>query len=175
MARVQRHAIKANIGTKTVRLDKPLRGVVAVLAERLERAEPEFVGVAVMWLDVIADCRRLGDAAFEAERAGDVHLAGAFGFEPSEPEYHLPNFVGWPQTPRARPTIRRPVAGAGAQPHQSIIGHWPPQTTNLGVRSSNLFGRANQISHLRGMDVSWRIAKGQPRDIADNCIGYGNN
>jgi hypothetical protein len=60
MARVQRHAIKANIGTKTVRLDKPLRGVVAVLAERLESAEPEFVGVAVMWLD---------DAAFEAERA----------------------------------------------------------------------------------------------------------
>ena len=72
-----------------------------------------------MWLDVIADCRRLDDAAFEAERAGDVHLAGAFGFEPSEPEYHLPNIVGCPQTPRVRPTIRRPVAGAGAQPHQS--------------------------------------------------------
>jgi hypothetical protein len=34
--------------------------------------EPEFVDVAVMWLDVIADCRRLDDAAFEAERAQGV-------------------------------------------------------------------------------------------------------
>jgi hypothetical protein len=25
------------------------------------------------------------------------------------------------------------------------------------------------------MDVSWEIAKGQPRDIADDRIGYGNN
>jgi hypothetical protein len=44
-------------------LDEPLRGVVLALAEALERTEPELVDVAVMWLDVIADFRRLDDAA----------------------------------------------------------------------------------------------------------------
>jgi hypothetical protein len=42
---------------------------VASLAERLERAEPEFVDVAAMCLDVITDLSRHYDAAFEAERA----------------------------------------------------------------------------------------------------------
>jgi hypothetical protein len=51
---------------------KPLRRVVASLAERLERAEPEFVDVAVMWLDVIADFRRRDDAALETERTKRV-------------------------------------------------------------------------------------------------------
>ena len=69
MARVQRHAIKANIGAETVRLNEPLRGVVAALAQALERTEPEFVDVAVMRLDVIADCRRRDDSALQAERA----------------------------------------------------------------------------------------------------------
>jgi hypothetical protein len=52
MARVQRQAIKANIGAETARLDEQLSTVVAALAEALERTEPEFVDVAVMWLDV---------------------------------------------------------------------------------------------------------------------------
>jgi hypothetical protein len=43
MARIQRHAIKANIGAETASLDEPLRGVVAALAEALERTEPELV------------------------------------------------------------------------------------------------------------------------------------
>jgi hypothetical protein len=63
MVRVQRPPIKANIGTKTAHLDKPLRGVVAVLAKAHERAEPEFVYIAVMRLNVVADCRRLNNAA----------------------------------------------------------------------------------------------------------------
>ena len=66
MVRVQRHAIKADIGAETVRLDKPLSAVVATLAEALERTKPEFVDVAVMRLDVIADCRRCDDGALQA-------------------------------------------------------------------------------------------------------------
>jgi len=54
MARVQRPAIQANIGAETVRLNEPLRGVVAALAQALERTEPEFVDVAVMRPGVIA-------------------------------------------------------------------------------------------------------------------------
>ena len=62
MARVERPAIEAHIRPKTVDLDKPLPGVVATFAEAHERAEPEFVDVAVMRLNVIADCCRLDDA-----------------------------------------------------------------------------------------------------------------
>jgi hypothetical protein len=39
---------------------------VTLLAKRLERAEPEFIEVAVMLLDVITDCRRRDDAALQA-------------------------------------------------------------------------------------------------------------
>ena len=39
------------------------------LALALERTKPEFVDVAVMWLDVIADFRRRDDTALETERA----------------------------------------------------------------------------------------------------------
>jgi hypothetical protein len=42
---------------------------VATFAEAHERAKPEFVDVAVMRINVIADCRRLDDAALQAERA----------------------------------------------------------------------------------------------------------
>jgi hypothetical protein len=43
MIRVEGPPINANIGTKLERLHKPLRTVVTSLAERLERAEPEFI------------------------------------------------------------------------------------------------------------------------------------
>jgi hypothetical protein len=69
MARVERPAIEAHIGAKPTDLDKPLRGVAATFAEAHERTEPEFVGVAVMRLNVIADCRRLDDAGGEALEA----------------------------------------------------------------------------------------------------------
>ena len=69
MAWVERPAIEAHIRAKPAGLDKPLRRVVATFAEAHERAEPEFVDIAVMGLDVIADCRRLDDAALEAECA----------------------------------------------------------------------------------------------------------
>src|SRR6516162_5781793 len=54
-------------------------------------------------------------------------------------------------------------------PHESGAAHLH-QTTNLGVRSSNLFGRANKIRYLREWNVSWEIPRGQPRDIADHRI-----
>jgi hypothetical protein len=63
MPRIDRPPIKANIGAETAWLDKPLGTIVATLAQALKRAEPEFVDIAVMWLDVIADFRRLDDAA----------------------------------------------------------------------------------------------------------------
>jgi hypothetical protein len=72
MTGVQRPPIGADIGAKTARLDKPLRGVVAAFAETHERAEPEFVDIAVMRFNVVADCRRLDDAALEAEHAQRV-------------------------------------------------------------------------------------------------------
>jgi hypothetical protein len=52
---IERPAIEANIGSEPVELNESLRAVVAVLAEAHERAEPEFVGVAAMWLDVITN------------------------------------------------------------------------------------------------------------------------
>src|SRR5262249_9795862 len=67
MIRVEGPPINGNIGTKPARLHKPLRTVVTSLAERLERAEPEFIDVAVMWLDVVADFRRRGETALETE------------------------------------------------------------------------------------------------------------
>jgi hypothetical protein len=104
MTRVQRPPIKADIGAETARLDEPLRRVVTWLAERLERAEPEFVDVAAMWLDVIADGRRRDDAALEAERTQRM-LEQLVPSEPSE--YHSSHFVGLPRTPIAQPIIRR--------------------------------------------------------------------
>src|SRR5215472_10390244 len=70
MARFQRPAIQADIGAETARLDEPLHTVVASLAERLEWAEPEFVDVAAMCLDVITVLSRR--YALEAERAEGV-------------------------------------------------------------------------------------------------------
>jgi hypothetical protein len=68
MARVERPAIQADIGAETACLNEPLRTVVASLAERLERAEPEFVDVAAMCLEVVADFRRRDDTALDTER-----------------------------------------------------------------------------------------------------------
>jgi hypothetical protein len=66
MTRVQRPPIQSDIGAETVQFDEPLRAVMAALTERLKRPEPEFVDVAVMWLDVIADRRWRDDGALQA-------------------------------------------------------------------------------------------------------------
>jgi hypothetical protein len=66
MARVQRPPVQANVGAEAVDLDEPLRRVVTVLAERLKRAKPELVDIAMMWLDVVADCRWRDDGALQA-------------------------------------------------------------------------------------------------------------
>ena len=47
-------AIEA-IGSEPVEFNESLRAAVAVLAEAHEWAEPEFVGVAAMWLNVITN------------------------------------------------------------------------------------------------------------------------
>jgi hypothetical protein len=72
MAGVQRPPIRADIRTKSVHLGEPLAGIMTALAEAHERAEPKFVHVAMMRLDVIADCRRLDEAALKAEFAQRV-------------------------------------------------------------------------------------------------------
>jgi hypothetical protein len=72
MPRVERPPIKPNVGAKPARLDEPLCTVVAALAQAHKRAKPEFVDVAVMWLDVIADRRRLDDADLRAIRTERV-------------------------------------------------------------------------------------------------------
>ena len=72
MARVERPTIEAHIRAKPADLGKPLRGVVATFAEAHERAEPEFVDVAVVRLNMVADCRRLDDAPLQAERTQRV-------------------------------------------------------------------------------------------------------
>ena len=74
MIRVERPSIKTDIGAETVSLDEPLRGVVAALAETLERTKPESVDVAVMRLDVIADFRRRDDTALQTKRAQRVFV-----------------------------------------------------------------------------------------------------
>src|SRR5215472_14080790 len=115
MARFQRPAIQANIGAETARLDEPLRTVVASLAERLERAEPEFVDVAAMCLDVITDLSRRYDAALEAKRAEGVFASWCLRMRAQRAvEYHLSHFVGLLRTPMAQPIIRRPMYQYGA-------------------------------------------------------------
>ena len=100
MARVQRPPIEANIGAETARLDVPLRTIVAVLAQALKRAKPKLVNVAVMWLDVIADCRRLDDAALQAILTKRVFKQLVLPDPgPASVEYHLSHLVGRPRTP----------------------------------------------------------------------------
>jgi hypothetical protein len=58
MPLIERQAVEPNVGTIAARLNETLGAVVARLAERLERPEPELVDVTVVRLDVIADrCR----------------------------------------------------------------------------------------------------------------------
>ena len=62
MKRVERPAVEPNIGAKAAQLDKPLRRVVTMFAEAHERAEPEFVDVTVVRLNMVTDCPWLDDA-----------------------------------------------------------------------------------------------------------------
>ena len=72
MARIQRPSIPTYIRAKPMNLGEALAGIVATLAEAHKRAEPEFVDIAAMRLDVITYCRRLDDATLEAEHAQRV-------------------------------------------------------------------------------------------------------
>src|SRR5436190_8248207 len=66
VARVQRPTIEPDVGTITARLHETLGAIVARLTEALKRTKPKLVDVAVMWLDVIADCRWRDDSALQA-------------------------------------------------------------------------------------------------------------
>jgi hypothetical protein len=66
IARVQRPPVQAYFRAETVQLDEPLRGVVTMLAERLERTEPELIDIAMVRLDMVTDRRGHDDAAFQA-------------------------------------------------------------------------------------------------------------
>ena len=68
MIRVQRIAIKPDVAAITMQLDLALSTVVTGLAQGLQLAQPEFVDVATMRLDVIADVCQLDDAALRAVR-----------------------------------------------------------------------------------------------------------
>ena len=72
MIRIEWPTIEPDIRAKTARLDEPLSAVMTSLAERLEWTEPEFVDIATMRLDVIADCRGHDDAALQTIRTKRV-------------------------------------------------------------------------------------------------------
>src|SRR6516165_5368639 len=141
MARVQRHAIKANIGAETVRLDKPLRGVVATLAQALERTKPEFVDVAMMWLDVIADCRWCDDGALQAILTKRVFA-----------QLVLPD-----PGPASRGVPLVPLRRSAANAHGSTY-HPPAEAPSTGPKSS---GRDN---------VGWQILSGWPERCLDGSV-----
>ena len=69
MIRIERPAVQANVGAISTRLDKLLTGVVTALAQALKRAEPKFVDVASVRLNMIADLGRGYYAALQAEAA----------------------------------------------------------------------------------------------------------
>jgi hypothetical protein len=66
MARIYRPAVEANLRTKPAQLDEPLRGVVAGLAQTHKRAEPKFIDVASVRLNMITDLRRPNNASLQA-------------------------------------------------------------------------------------------------------------
>jgi hypothetical protein len=121
MARVQRPPIEANIRAETARLNEPLRTIVAVLAQALKRAKPKLVNVAVMRFDVIANCRRLDDAALRAILAQRV-------FEQLVLPNPGPASRGVPLIP-----LRRSATSAHRiQPFQCLAGSPPVTRVALG-------------------------------------------
>ena len=100
MLRVERLPIQAEIGAEAVQLDEPLRGVVAPVAQALEWTKPEFIDVAMMRFDVIADFCCRDDTALETERTQRIFaqlVPSDSG--PSEPRRtQLSDFVGWPRS-----------------------------------------------------------------------------
>jgi hypothetical protein len=58
MIRVERPTVEPNVRTKTVQLDKALRGIVAALAQTLQRPGEELRAIAVVRLDMIANFGR---------------------------------------------------------------------------------------------------------------------
>jgi hypothetical protein len=92
---------------------------VTRFAERLERAEPEFVDVAVVRLNVITDFRRGYDAALEAKLAKRMleqlvlpDPDPALGAVPSIPSRRLPT-----NAHSSRPSSHVMPQGHGVQDH----------------------------------------------------------
>jgi hypothetical protein len=137
MARIQRPSVKSNIRAETMQLDEPLRGVVAALAQAHKRTEPEFIDVAVMWLDVITDFRRRDDAALEAERAQRV-------FEQLVPSDSSPAIRGVPLIP-----LRRPAADAHGSSRPRVLWRYPKyrfQVMHLKRRPQLRLGNKSRVT-----------------------------
>jgi hypothetical protein len=131
MPRIERPSIQADIGSETVRLDKRLRGVVAAFAQALKRTKPEFVDLAAMWLDVIADFRRRDDTALETERTKRL-------FAQLMPSDSSPASRGVPLVP-----LRRLAANAhGSTYHRYCFGAAAQDATRAAPPSRFRTGRA---------------------------------
>jgi hypothetical protein len=134
MPRVERPPIKPNVGAKPARLDEPLCTVVAALAQAHKRAKPEFVDVAVMWLDVIADRRRLDDADLRAIRTERV-------LEQLVPPDPRPAIRGVPLIP-----LRRLARMLMAQP---IIRRLKHKHRSRAVREGTTVGQMDGLNRPR--------------------------
>jgi hypothetical protein len=56
MLAIERPTINADATAEAEPLDRPLVDVVAIHAQALQCPEFEFVGITMVWFDVIADC-----------------------------------------------------------------------------------------------------------------------
>ena len=100
MVRIERPAVEASIETIAVPLDLPLRHQMTIEAERLELAGPELGNVALVRLNVIADCCRRDNGAPSNICKADARAPGCFLIHAQRAvEYHLSHCVGWPRTP----------------------------------------------------------------------------
>ena len=128
---IERPTVEPDIRTETARLDEALRAVVTPLAERLKRAEPEFVDIAPMRLDVITDLRRRYSASLQAILAKRMREQ----LVPPDPAhrrelYQALHFVGWPRTPM----IRSP--SSDALDGNRHIGKWQRHRSDRGPNAS---------------------------------------
>ena len=106
----QRLTVQINVRAKSAPLHKPFRQIVALLAQALKRAEPEFVDAATVRFDVITDFSRHYGAALLAELAQRMSEQCCFLICAQRPvEYHRFHFVGRPRTPWAERMCQAPA------------------------------------------------------------------
>jgi len=132
---------------------------VAPLAQALKRAEPEFVDIATVRLDVIAGCRS-DDAALQAELAERM---------PS-------NHYGWsrPSSGRTQPfsecrlpwqTIVSKAVTCCADDRHLLSGFASTLLASLGTKNGPLTGHEVVTSKIHAIPMAFRsLTAGEPRD-----------